>query len=272
MKLEIPIEFPEPKAFWVLDDQTRTLTEPALVPAGTGPLFAPASSLPALATLPPLLLDVLLPATYPYSPPVLQSLHATHSWLPLCVKLQRMLLEMWQDGQGVLYNWIETIRSGEFLDSLGLVCVVNGEETVRYATMPLLERNYRLTCAQDITPGASRVATCAQGVRPVYPADKVLTNILRMPDMPYVDQRSPMYLAILLACVLPCLPRGFLETLYHRRQHCSCMLPGSPLRQSWSRGERRGNQASCYGRRGPALEVAARKARVRERPVVWLHL
>ena len=133
MKLEVPIEFPEPKVIHVLGDQTghsSTGLVPDFTPAG--PSSVSASPLLSLTALPPLLLDVLLPATYPYSPPVIQSLHATHSWLPLGVKLQRMLLEMWQDGEAVLYSWIEIIRSGEFLDSLGMLCEVNGEEIIRF--------------------------------------------------------------------------------------------------------------------------------------------
>ena len=134
MKLEVPVEFPRPKTVFVLGHHIgNTSAGPTQGPSIAGPSTVPTLQSSALEALPPLLLDVLLPATYPYSPPVIQSLHATHSWLPLSSELERMLLEMWQDGEGVLYSWIETIRSGEFLDSLGMSCDVDGRETIRYA-------------------------------------------------------------------------------------------------------------------------------------------
>lgn len=179
MKLEVPIEFPEPKAIYVVSDRKEAPSAGfSSEPAGAGPSSVPASPLLSLATLPPILLDVLLPATYPYSPPIIQSLHATHSWLPLDRKLQRMLLETWQDGEGVLYSWIETIRSGEFLDSLDMLCDMKGQEAIRYVMFPPSERKGWLTSIQDTSPGAPRTAACAQGVRPVYPADKILTGVL----------------------------------------------------------------------------------------------
>jgi len=132
VKLEIPIEFPGPKAVYVVDDRTQ-FSSTGSNPGYTrpGPSSVPVAPSLSLATLPPLLLDVLLPATYPYSPPVIQSLHATQSWLPMCLTLQRRLLELWQDGEGVLYSWIEWIRSGEFLEALDMCSEVNGEEGVR---------------------------------------------------------------------------------------------------------------------------------------------
>ncbi|KZT74831.1 hypothetical protein DAEQUDRAFT_700902 [Daedalea quercina L-15889] len=140
VKLEIPIEFPEPRTVYILDDRTQLSTgNLGSDTAVLGPSSIPVSSSLPLTTLPPLLLDVLLPATYPYSPPVIQTLHATNSWLPSCLKLQRMLLEMWQDGEGLLYNWIELIRSGEFLETLGMCSDVNGEEVIRiYHSAPHL--------------------------------------------------------------------------------------------------------------------------------------
>lgn len=75
-----------------------------------------------------------------------------------------MLLEMWQDGEGVLYSWIETIRSGEFLYSLGMLCDVNGQETIRYAISPFSERNSWLTSIQDRPSSAPRTVTCAERI------------------------------------------------------------------------------------------------------------
>ncbi|EKM60880.1 uncharacterized protein PHACADRAFT_247093 [Phanerochaete carnosa HHB-10118-sp] len=38
---------------------------------------------------------------------------------------------MWQAGDGVLYSWIECIRSGEFMDSLRLLVSENGKDAIR---------------------------------------------------------------------------------------------------------------------------------------------
>jgi len=132
IKLEIPVEFPESRTVCVADDHSI----PSAEDTPTSGSFASASrdsgpSHLSLSTLPPLLLDILLPPSYPYGPPMIVSLHATHSWLPLGHGLQRKLLETWQDGEGVLYTWVEWIRSGEFLDALGLIADVNGEEVIR---------------------------------------------------------------------------------------------------------------------------------------------
>ncbi|KAI0961290.1 hypothetical protein AcV7_000428 [Taiwanofungus camphoratus] len=85
----------------------------------------------SLSVLPALLLDILLPPAYPYSPPVILSLHATHSWLPLGLILQRRLLEMWQEGEGVLYIWIEWLRNGDFLEALNLTSALHEEQVIR---------------------------------------------------------------------------------------------------------------------------------------------
>ena len=73
----------------------------------------------SLSTLPPLLLHLTLAPTYPmYTPPVILYLRATLLWLPRLDLLQRLLLERWSPGEGVLYSWVDFIRSGEFLQSM----------------------------------------------------------------------------------------------------------------------------------------------------------
>jgi len=86
-----------------------------------------------LSTLPPLLLEILLPPAYPsYTPPEIISIHATHGWLSRkVIPLRKHLMSMWQTGDGVLYSWIEYIRSGEFMDSLHLLVSEGGRDTVR---------------------------------------------------------------------------------------------------------------------------------------------
>jgi len=82
----------------------------------------------SLSALPPLLLHIILPPTYPISsPPDINSLRASHLWLPEIERLQAALLEMWQAGEPLLYNWVEYIRTGEFLKKLDLLSSENNE-------------------------------------------------------------------------------------------------------------------------------------------------
>ena len=88
----------------------------------------------SLVSLPPLLLEVLLPPLYPLRlPPTILSIHATHSWLnPATVRLQHRLVNLWQPGEGALYTWIEWIRGGDFLDALGLTNQTDGKIGIRF--------------------------------------------------------------------------------------------------------------------------------------------
>jgi RWD domain len=93
----------------------------------------------SLSTLPPLLFTLIIPVDYPiHRPPIIVSLHARYSWVPRMRlnMLEKSLLSIWKteqmgqgEGRGVLYDWIETIRSAEFLDHLGFVDF----DTVQYA-------------------------------------------------------------------------------------------------------------------------------------------
>lgn len=87
----------------------------------------------SLNSLPPLLLEIILPPLYPLSvPPVILSVHATHSWLPLkAVRLQHRLVNLWQAGEGALYNWIEWLRSGDFLEAIGFTADIDGQKCIR---------------------------------------------------------------------------------------------------------------------------------------------
>jgi len=119
IKLEIPVELPEPYAVTSLLESV----------ASTG---IKSTLLPRLSILPPLLLDIILPPSYPlHTAPQILSIHATHSWLPPTLGLQRHLIEMWNEGEGVLYTWVEWIRGGEFLDVLGLTSSSGREPLLR---------------------------------------------------------------------------------------------------------------------------------------------
>ncbi|TFK71857.1 RWD-domain-containing protein [Pluteus cervinus] len=76
----------------------------------------------SISALPPILLDIKLPSTYPLqSPPEIISINATHNWFSNIPELQDLLLRSWVAGDVVLFNWIETIHSGKFLEDLGLL-------------------------------------------------------------------------------------------------------------------------------------------------------
>ncbi|KAF5382975.1 hypothetical protein D9757_006311 [Collybiopsis confluens] len=109
VKLEIPIEFDTARRIHIEESSEQNPTSCLSL---------------ALSLLPPLLIHVLLPPDYPLdSPPQLISIHTTHLWIPppRHSALQHLLNQMWQQGEGALYNWIQFIHSGKFLDKLGLV-------------------------------------------------------------------------------------------------------------------------------------------------------
>ena len=110
IKLEIPVEFETPRSVIIEEVIPTSLTDKT----------SPRETL-NLSVLPPLLLHVILPPSYPlHSPPDIVSLRATHMWIPNTQVLQTALTEMWRIGEQVLYNWIEYIRSGEFLQTIEL--------------------------------------------------------------------------------------------------------------------------------------------------------
>lgn len=75
----------------------------------------------SLSSLPPLLLQIVLPAAYPlHAAPEIVAIRAQHAWFARIPELKEILLRMWQMGEGVLYNWVDFIRSGEFLVAMEL--------------------------------------------------------------------------------------------------------------------------------------------------------
>ncbi|EIM92759.1 RWD-domain-containing protein [Stereum hirsutum FP-91666 SS1] len=127
--LEIPIEFGEEQTVIVVDDETMgstSLTEDHQTARSEPQALS-------LSSLPPVLLQFILPETYPMSsPPSIMSLHATNSWLARANQLQKMLEEMWQPGEGVLYTWVEWLRNADFLGTLDLLSEdETGREVVR---------------------------------------------------------------------------------------------------------------------------------------------
>lgn len=82
--------------------------------------------------LPPLLLNLLLPSTYPLEHrPVIQSIQPSHAWLPspLVEHLTRILFDMW-DNECVLSLWVDHIHNGDqLLSSLNLFAL--GSRSIR---------------------------------------------------------------------------------------------------------------------------------------------
>lgn len=110
LKLEVPIEFGDPRLVKVESFKSEVVQR------------SDTSGLLSLSTLPPLLLQISLPPGYPTtSPPDILSLRATHLWLSKLLQLQSKLRNQWQPGEGVLYNWIEYIRTGDFLSDLDML-------------------------------------------------------------------------------------------------------------------------------------------------------
>lgn len=137
IKLEIPVELSEPRFVVPLEEGGHATEGPTQVVNDQKPSTSKdnynAQNL-YLSTLPPLLLEILLPPAYPsFIPPEIISLHATHGWLARkVVPLRQYLMDMWQAGDGVLYTWIECIRSGEFMESLELLQSEDGKDVVKY--------------------------------------------------------------------------------------------------------------------------------------------
>ena len=110
LKLEVPVEFERIHTVKIHQDGT-------LAHQSDKAKFQEAS----LSTLPPILLSILIPPTYPLLEPAqILSIRVTHFWLANTTGLLRSLNEMWQPGEGVLYNWVEYLRTGGFLPAMEL--------------------------------------------------------------------------------------------------------------------------------------------------------
>ncbi|KAJ3750098.1 RWD-domain-containing protein [Lentinula detonsa] len=111
VKLEIPVELASPHQIFI-EETTQTGSSTSSIESLT------------LSLLPPLLVHVILPETYPSRvSPQLLLIHATHSWLHDTSRLQDLIVQMWnkQIGEGVLCDMVELIRSGTFLNELEMV-------------------------------------------------------------------------------------------------------------------------------------------------------
>ncbi|KAF9535579.1 hypothetical protein CPB83DRAFT_865808 [Crepidotus variabilis] len=120
LKLEIPVEFATAKSVLV--------SEPLPQASAEALRRKPTVLTVSLTILPPILLQINLPASYPLQlPPEILSVRATHVWLSDVGALQQALSELWQAGEPVLYTWVEHIRTGDFLEKLKLLSSTNND-------------------------------------------------------------------------------------------------------------------------------------------------
>ncbi|KAH9487157.1 E3 ubiquitin-protein ligase itt1 [Psilocybe cubensis] len=123
LKLEIPVQFGTTKSVLISEPPPPSNTGIASLPEKKQTLQSI-----SLTTLPPILINITLPRSYPLQkPPVITSIRATHIWLSEVEVLQSTLIELWQTAEPVLFNWIEYIRTGDFLEKLNLVSPGNSD-------------------------------------------------------------------------------------------------------------------------------------------------
>ncbi|KAG8220091.1 hypothetical protein J3R82DRAFT_1110 [Butyriboletus roseoflavus] len=124
--LLVPVELglDTPLLIFTVPHDTYLSSASFSVPAHVPSLSASLSA--SLSILPPLHLRIALPLSYPaHSPPIIQSLLATSAWLPpsALTLIKERMTAMWSpgDNSGVLYAWVEWIRTGDFLADIGLL-------------------------------------------------------------------------------------------------------------------------------------------------------
>jgi hypothetical protein len=140
--LEVPVQLSKSHTLILYKEETSLAPDVA---------DAPALACADLTTLPPVLLNIYLPESYPiHKPPQILSIHTTHSWLPAIRTLQDKLIAMWTPQEGVLYNWIEYIESGRFLIELGFLH--NASTIIRCVSR--LVSLFVLTSNQVTSPGS----------------------------------------------------------------------------------------------------------------------
>lgn len=106
LTLDVPVELGHPMKAFVTGGETSEAQGDHL----------------SLSSLPPVLLEIVLPPMYPLSEaPEIASFHVSGSWIPHSSHLLQALMEMWQPGEGVLFSWVEWILSAGFLKSMNLI-------------------------------------------------------------------------------------------------------------------------------------------------------
>ncbi|CAE6475909.1 unnamed protein product [Rhizoctonia solani] len=119
IKLDISIELETERKFDIVSSSAVDTSSPGTEPSCSSQLHTSDSVTTTLMYLPPLLINVVLPLTYPQTKPMIQSISVRHTWLApaLVRKLAVRLDEMWTPEEGVLWQWVEDVRTGAFLES-----------------------------------------------------------------------------------------------------------------------------------------------------------
>ncbi|KAM5538239.1 hypothetical protein V8D89_008126 [Ganoderma adspersum] len=163
IRLEVPVDLSEP---------TVVLLQASSVDHDRPTTEASSSTALLLTALPPILLDVSLPQAYPYVTPQIRTVHATHSWLPqVGSELRDHLAGKWEAGEGVLYTWVEWVRTGEFLDDLHLTEAVDGQRTIRIShptpglLHPILENYDKSTQAARFSQNSYECQVCLTSIK-----------------------------------------------------------------------------------------------------------
>ncbi|KAG6885947.1 hypothetical protein C0993_007449 [Termitomyces sp. T159_Od127] len=161
LRLEIPVEFGAPRIVRVEQDTSLTQCDSPSVP----PLDL------SLSSLPPITLNVVLPALYPMNePPTLTSIRAAHFWLPQTSRLHQVLTGLWQPGEGVLYTWIELLRNGDFFDAVNLL---DDNDDIRFECHLNGDQDY-----PSITPDPDQGAERFRGVLQFFAIHSELVSLL----------------------------------------------------------------------------------------------
>ncbi|KAI0359180.1 RWD-domain-containing protein [Trametes cingulata] len=169
IRLEVPVELPDATVVSIHNDLLTENGSSSNVPASSASAAAKTLS---LSTLPPLLLDICIPPSYPFVPPQIRTIHATHAWLVLArFDLRDRLAEMWEEGEGVLYTWVEWIRSGDFLDALDMSSHEGGARIIRIShptpglLVPLLEKFDSSTQAARFSANSYECQVCLTSIK-----------------------------------------------------------------------------------------------------------
>lgn len=163
-----------------------------------------------MSILPPLVLHVRLPRDYPaHNAPEIVLFDTMDSCLDC---LGELLIEIWRtgEGQGVLYNWIKFLRSGNSQNLISVSgallrqCGRNACVSLTFCLVSIL----RAACISAPPP--------TRQCREIF---QIFREFVRLFSQSVNMQRCTMPSAVMLACILPNLFGRVLETMHRRRGH-----------------------------------------------------
>jgi len=135
----------------------------------------------------------VLPPAYPLrNPPEITLIRATHVWLPETQTLQAELLNLWQAGEPVLYNWVEFIRTGEFLQKMNLLSSVSSDliACVKLLDFSSIVAQLYLKASTSCT-AHNRAITL--GVRHIFNKQRICTKFVSLLSLPDTFEGVQMF-------------------------------------------------------------------------------